>query len=194
MSYYCEYCNYSAKNSSNFVHHKKTQKHIKNSTNTSNISLNNSQSINPVLNRYQSSIIKNPVTFECENCSAKFNYKNNYYRHRKICQKNSILDNIREKEKELLQKEFNMKLEYMQKEKDMITKIEKEKTELLNNFMTNSNILLNKANDNTKVTAEAMKSVSMSALKYANEKFQNTPALFSWHDKFRAGNRFQFSV
>ena len=50
-------------------------------------------------------------------------------------------------------------------------------TELLNNFMANANVLLNKANDNTKITAQAVQTMSMSALKYANEKFQNTPAL-----------------
>ena len=43
--------------------------------------------------------------------------------------------------------------------------------------MNNANILLNKAHDNTKITTQAMHNVSMSAIKYANEKFTNTPAL-----------------
>jgi hypothetical protein len=59
----------------------------------------------------------------------------------------------------------------------MFKKLEKEKSDMLNSFMSNANNLLNKAQDNTKITAEAMKSVSMSALKYANEKFKDTPAL-----------------
>ena len=81
-------------------------------------------------------------------------------------------------------KELKLKLEFSEKEKELYQKLEKEKSEmlkekseLLNNFMVNSNILLNKANDNTKVTAEAMKSVSISALKYANDKFKDAPAL-----------------
>ena len=43
--------------------------------------------------------------------------------------------------------------------------------------MNNANILLNKAHDNTKITTQAIQTVSMSAIKYANEKFKNTPAL-----------------
>ena len=43
--------------------------------------------------------------------------------------------------------------------------------------MANANILLNKANDNTKITAQTLQNMSMSALKYANEKFKDTPAL-----------------
>jgi K+-sensing histidine kinase KdpD len=48
---------------------------------------------------------------------------------------------------------------------------------MLNNFMNNANVLLNKANDNTKITAQAMQTVSVSALKYANDKFNNAPVL-----------------
>jgi hypothetical protein len=59
----------------------------------------------------------------------------------------------------------------------MLKKSEKEKTELLNNFMVNANTIINKAQDNTKITAEAIKSVSMSALKYANENFKEAPIL-----------------
>ncbi len=77
--------------------------------------------------------------------------------------------------KELI--ETKLKLEYTEKEKELLQKLEKEKSDMLNTFMANANTLLNKASDNTKVTAEAMKSVSMSALKYANEKFKNTPAM-----------------
>ena len=43
--------------------------------------------------------------------------------------------------------------------------------------MSNANVLLNKATDNTKITAQTLQTVSISALKYANEKFKNTPAL-----------------
>jgi hypothetical protein len=71
-----------------------------------------------------------------------------------------------EKEKELIEKE-----------KNLYQKIEKEKSELLKDFMANANVLLNKANDNTKITAQAMQTVSVSALKYANDKFKDTPQL-----------------
>ncbi len=73
--------------------------------------------------------------------------------------------------------EKDYKLKMAEKEVEIIKKLEKEKSELLTNFMSNANNLLNKAHDNTKITTEAMKSVSMSALKYANEKFRDTTAL-----------------
>ena len=53
--------------------------------------------------------------------------------------------------------------------------------------MNNANILLNKANDNTKITAQAMQTVSVSALKYANDKFKDTPALLPL-DNFNINN------
>lgn len=78
-----------------------------------------------------------------------------------------------EKEKELLEKQK----EFADKEIEMLKRSEKEKTELLNNFMNNAISIINKAQDNTKITAEAMKSVSISAIKYANEKFSCAPPL-----------------
>ena len=114
----------------------------------------------------------------CKICLKSFKHKSSLSRHKIICIKQKIneIDNndndlkikliISEKEKEL------------EKEKVEIYKqMHEEKTELLNNFMSNANNIINNAQNNTKVAAEAMKSVSMSALKYANEKFQNTPAL-----------------
>jgi hypothetical protein len=68
-------------------------------------------------------------------------------------------------------------LELAEKETAIFKKLENEKSELLTNFMNNANILLNKAQDNTKITAQAMQSVSMSAIKYANERFKSTGAL-----------------
>ena len=41
MSYYCEFCNYTAKNSSNFVNHKKTKKHLQLSTTKSTCTVKN---------------------------------------------------------------------------------------------------------------------------------------------------------
>ena len=48
---------------------------------------------------------------------------------------------------------------------------------LLNQIVNNANEIISKSQDNTKITAQAIQTVSMSALKYANEKFKNAPAL-----------------
>ncbi len=180
MSYYCEKCNYTAKNSSNFANHKKTQKHLLQFTTAVEKSEctdeEKSSSINLVSLKYQTSIIDDTAAavFVCETCSREFKHKNNYYRHKKTCMAKNSENQI----------ELKLKLQYAEKEKEMFMKLDneknqiiKEKTELLNNFMANANHIINKAQDNTKITAQAMQTVSISALKYANDKFDNAPLL-----------------
>ena len=193
MVYTCDLCDYSTGDAANYSRHKKTKKHIKILDST--MSKNKDKypkGVQQVSNNYQTDIkndtdtttsINSDNIFKCEFCDKNFNYKNNYYRHRKSCNKTNLDKNlytdlkikliISEKEKEMEKQEK----EFHKEKTELLSGFLKEKTELLNNFMTNSNILLNKATDNTKTTAEAIKSVSMSAIKYANEKFQNTPAL-----------------
>jgi hypothetical protein len=129
MSYYCEKCNYTAKNSSNFTNHKKTQKHLLQFSNTVCKSEctdeeTTADSINIVSFKYPISIINDTTTavvavvFTCENCSREFKHKNNYYRHKKTCS-NSI-----KKNKEF---ELQLKLEYSEKEKELYKKIRKRK-------------------------------------------------------------------
>ena len=182
MSYHCKNCDYYTNSCSNFINHKKTKKHIKNCIPTekqSNSDIKVSANINP-------KTAKKSENYNCENCNANFTFKNNYYRHKKNCKKEDdnkeIFEKMFEKEKEILEKDYQLKL--AEKEKEFMQKIDKEKdniikekTELLNNFMSNANNIINNAQNNTKATAEAIKTVSMSAIKYANEKFQNTPAL-----------------
>jgi hypothetical protein len=62
-------------------------------------------------------------------------------------------------------------------EKEIYKKLLEEKSVMLDNFMANANVLLNKANDNTKITAQTLQTVSVSALKYANDKYKDAPAL-----------------
>ena len=135
-------------------------------------------------------------SLQCSNCKIIFKHKSSLSRHTKLCKilnDNQIIKKNFDLEKELMEKDYKLKIaekEYKlilaekeckinlaEKEVEIIKKLEKEKSELLTNFMSNANNLLNKAHDNTKITTEAMKSVSMSALKYANEKFKDTPAL-----------------
>ena len=171
--YFCEACNYTTEFSSNFCNHKKTKKHLKN-LDINNLTLEDrdpersdeipKRSIKDLKNSKKTIVVNSK--FICEFCEEKFSHKTNYYRHRKKC-------DAKHSDYKVLKKELEME----KKEKELIIKIEKEKTELLNNFMANANVLLNKANDNTKITAQTLQTVSVSALKYANEKFKNAPAL-----------------
>jgi len=172
MSYYCEFCNYSTENQGNFSHHKKTKKHIK------NLDINNLNkttcSINSIYVANNATSNEEKTTyFQCKNCEKKFKHHSSFYRHNKNC----IIENDTIKNLQLqliLEKKEKEFIEKMEKDKSELLK---EKTELLNNFMNNANILLNKATDNTKITAQVIQNVSMSALKYANEKFTEAPAL-----------------
>jgi hypothetical protein len=181
MSYFCEYCNYTAKNSSNFVNHKKTQKHLTAFSNKSNYDIDKLSSsylkkCSVIKNDNNATAVTNLLI--CNFCKKEFNHKSNLSRHKKTCldknNKDKLINDLRA---QLEISEYKMKLEISEKEKELYKILEREKTELLNTFMHNANKIINKEQDNNKVTTDALKSVSMSALKYANEKFKNAPAL-----------------
>ncbi len=159
MSYTCQLCNYFTNNQGNLSHHKKTKKHLKNLDTTSlkcsssspNVAISATNATTYVVSQNTSNFDK----FSCEICEKNFKHSSSYYRHIKKCNKTSSI------------KELQLKLEFS----------EKEKSELLNNFMNNANTIINKAHDNSKITTQAMQNVSMSALKYANEKYKIAPIL-----------------
>jgi hypothetical protein len=188
MSYYCEICDYTATSSSGFSHHKKTQKHLKLALPKVTINANKLAEISSSLATVSSSLANeanknfnnfNSDFLQCSTCKMDFKHKSSLSRHKKSCKVSEDINakNNFELEKKFLEKEYKLKLEIAEKEAEMFKKLEKEKSDMLNSFMSNANTLLNKAHDNTKITAQAMQSVSMSALKYANEKFKDTPAL-----------------
>ncbi len=194
MSYYCEICEYTATSSSGFSHHKKTQKHLKLTSVKDLYANKNIPKISIPLENdncklsYDANINFNIEGFQCQNCKTGFKHKSSLSRHKNSCKVNNDTknnDNF-ELEKKFLEKEYKLKLELALAEKEtaIFKKLEQEKSELLKEksemlsiFMNNANNLLNKAQDNTKITAQAMQNVSISALKYANDKFKNTPAL-----------------
>ncbi len=183
MSFYCKFCDYTTYNSGNFSHHKKTKKHssallleeLKSNTDNkkTNILLASSASTVAKLNN---NCYEKTTVFECINCTKSFNHESSMYRHQKNCKKQKETN-----------KELKLKLEYEIKEKELYKKLEQEKTELLNNFMNNANTIINKAHDNAKLSTEAIQNVSISAIKYANEKYQNAPPLLTL-DNFNINN------
>jgi len=196
MSYYCEFCDYKTDSQSNFCNHKKTKKHVSLASSKSNTEYKNKTEIlaetSTVLAK-PSTVLAKPsnisytkiADFICENCSKKFKHDSSFYRHKKNCKDVDLKTKLAEKELE--EKELKIKLEYEIKEKELYKKLEQEKTELLNNFMNNANQIINKTQDNAKLSTEAIQNVSMSAIKYANEKFQNAPPLLTL-DNFNINN------
>lgn len=181
MSYSCEHCNYFTNNQGNLSHHKKTKKHLKN---LDSFSLKCSFSSIDVAKMTTTAttyvVSKNPM-FSCELCKKNFKHSSSYYRHIKNCDKEICIKPVNT---DSTFKELQMKLEFAEKEKELLKKIElekdniiKEKSEFLNTFMNNANTIINKAQDNTKITAQAIQCVSMSALKYANDKYKAAPIL-----------------
>ena len=184
MKYTCELCNYSTENQGNFCHHKKTKKHLEKlegkSLNfqqcSSNVTVCSNQSYN--IDTTKTTLVKSNKNsdkiYVCSNCDFEFKHHSSYYRHKKTCNSQT---------NESIQ-ELKLKLAFAEKEKELLKKIEKEKneiikekSELLNTFMANANTIINKAQDNTQITAQAMQNLSVSALKYANDKFKDAPAL-----------------
>ncbi len=173
MSYNCEICNFSTSNSSNLSHHRKTKKHL---LKCKSVNENNDNSTGVYTGDTSKSTsnylpVYTPTgrNYSCQTCGFLTSHKSSFYRHQKTC-KNDNQDAISVME-------LKLKLEFAEKEKDLFKKLEAEKSELLNNIMVNANHIINKANDNTKITAQAMQTVSVSALKYANDKFKDTPVL-----------------
>ncbi len=166
MSYYCEYCNYEAKNSSNFVHHKKTQKHIKKSSQSTDKDTEVSQKYLSTKNPVE----KNESEILCIDCGKTFTFKNNYYRHKKICTHKNINESKiqiqLEKqiiEKEIMEKEYKHKLELAEKEKEMAErekelyqKLEKEKSEMLNTFFASFNEKMNESLDKNRTLLDTI--------------------------------------
>ena len=191
MTYTCTFCDYSTENQGNFSHHKKTKKHIlKMQSMDENVELCNTFATPKYITSNIDATKINTKNYICQNCNNIYLHHSSYYRHKKNCinENKQIKTELEKKiiEKDIMEKEFKsqlelseykMKLEMMEKEKNLYQKLEKEKTDLLNNFMHNANKIINKEQDNNKIPTDALKSVSISALKYANEKFKNTPAL-----------------
>ena len=178
--YYCESCEYKTEYASNFCIHKKSKKHKSLSEKKEHeqliLAINNKKL---ALDSSSEIIIanKNYNELECPFCQILIKHKSSFSRHKKLCsEKNKEKETINDKllnKIEILEKEK----EFERREKELYQKLEKEKTEFLNNFMNSANKIINKEQDNNKVTTDALKTVSISAIKYANEKFKNAPAL-----------------
>jgi hypothetical protein len=191
--YECTICNYKTPYSGNFSSHIKTIKHcrlicVKSDTSGKTIETIHDVAEDVALMLHDATYSATSKTivlekkknknFICEICSGNFKHHSSYYRHKKTCTQSTPKDD------NITINELEMKLQYSEKEKEMFKKLEyekdeiiKEKTQLLNTFMANANHIINKANDNTKITAQAMQTVSVSALKYANDNFNNAPVL-----------------
>ena len=129
--YSCKSCNYSTQDRRNFFRHQKAKKHLK------YIDNNKKENVKEEINKKLNTIIK------CEYCSTEFKYKNNYYRHRKICSEKEIIykDNIIKdniiKEKDIELEKCNKAILNMKLEHEI--QINKILTECLNK----SNALIN---------------------------------------------------
>jgi hypothetical protein len=171
MSYKCSICDYLTNDSGNYSRHKKTKKHIeltskKTTSMSKKIKVSSkiaTDSMKLVDKANLDDSINSPLI--CPYCKISIKHKSSFSRHKKNCKDTDLVN------------ELKLKLEISEKEKEILSRIEKEKTELLNNFMVNANNIINNAQNNTKTTTEAIKAVSISALKYANDKFKDAPAL-----------------
>ena len=177
--YNCEICKYATEFSSNYSIHKKSKKHLLLISEKSKD--NNSYPKKSILDKQNNSNViihlssddnklslddnKNNRKFICTNCQTEFTQNSNLSRHKKKCVKIEPKEIDKKEEKEDLigmVKELKIKMEFMERE-----------NKILNNILENANSVINK----TTHLANTNANVSMSAIKYANEKFKDTPAL-----------------
>jgi hypothetical protein len=192
MKYSCKVCDYETERYSNYYYHKKSNKHITKIQEKENIPKQINPSTRVSLHKDTSKCRLVNTKYNCKSCDFETKHKSSFYRHSKVCDNNDMIaqsNNLEKEVNEMKNKVFEMNnkvsiLEQekylIQREKNMFEIVAKEKSELLKMFMENSNTIINKVNDNSKVTTEAMQNVSISALKYAKEKFSDAPALITF--------------
>ena len=179
MQYQCKNCDYKTSSQSNFCNHKKTKKHLEKIRNLDILCHENIiafPEISKSSKNLENGNKKTAIILECDICSKKYITKSGLFKHKKTCYSINSQENIISELKHKLEITEKEK-EFEKKEKELYKKLEEQKSDFLNNFMNNANVLLNKANDNTKITAQAMQTISISAIKYANEKFKSAPIL-----------------
>ncbi len=161
----CKECNYTTKFKSNLLSHQNSKKH--------KLSINNKSKLDDEINPMNSvkvnlTHIKGNKTYKCEFCDFTSIHGSSYSRHKTLCKKSNKKEICNDKESKINNeelytiKELKLKMEFMERE-----------NRLLNDILVNANNVINK----TTTIATANANISMSALKYANEKFKNAPAL-----------------
>ena len=148
-NYYCECCQYQAKQKSNYERHLRTKKHLS----KKNESPQNHQKVTPESPKSHHLVTPKSPFFQCKYCNKEFKFKQGMYRHIKYtCKKNKDEDM-----KELVrllneQNEFNKNLNEQNKIKDkeietMKKQIDKLSNKLqfqqINNNMNSNNNIVN---------------------------------------------------
>ena len=183
--YKCEICNYEAKYYSNLFAHNKSKRHLnilslkneKSETINKKVTIVNSTvNMLPIHDNNNVNNIKNKVEkkYICKNCDFTTIHRSSFSRHSKNCivkndkkynqintnQHNN--NNNNDDDLRVIVKELKIKMEFMERE-----------NKLLNNILENANSVITKTTNLANTNAN----ISMSAIKYANDKFKNTPAL-----------------
>ena len=171
MDYYCECCNYSSNNLSNFNKHKKTNVHIKK---------NASIVKNPHNNHKKSTQITQKSTYICEYCKKEYSRHDSLKRHQETCKfKKSIVDTniIIEHNKQLVEEvnELRNKINQLEKEK-LEMKIEMLET------MHNDDKDDKKYFKDLVVGAGNLAQTSVNALTFVGNNFKSVPAIEAFND------------
>jgi hypothetical protein len=141
--------------------------------------------VNPTVNRLTSDVnfSVNSCTrkYTCPECEFETVHKSSFSRHKKTCKQkplsNNLVTDIKTKHNS---NECDENLKIKCKELELEIKYMERENKLLNTIVANANSVINKtaniANTNAQ-TAQVSANVSISALKYANERFKDAPIL-----------------
>ena len=125
--YYCECCNYDAKQKSNYEKHLQTKKHKE--------STQSQQLVNP-----KSTLVNKKSTFICKYCEKNFTTKQAMYRHIKYTCKNSKDEDLKELVKLMNEKLDNQSKEISKRDKQIVKLSKKLQINNNNCIIQNNNI------------------------------------------------------
>ncbi len=180
MSVKYDNCEYTDENNQKTIFTIKSTKNISKTSEKSTSASKVNTSVNRLTHDVNSDVNSCIRKYTCPDCDFETIHKSSFSRHKKSCKhkKETTIsitklnkDNTKECDENLKLKckELELEIKYMERE-----------NKLLNTIVANANSVINKtasiANTNAQ-TAQVSANVSISALKYANERFKDAPIL-----------------
>lgn len=144
MKYYCDLCDYSTIDSGNWVHHKRSKKHIRNEKDDEEIKnmanvishINFATLANANMNiNYQSNKLA------CRYCDKQFTCKSSLSRHKNHrCEKrmfhNDLIDNLKEQVEKIKDKIKDEEIEELKKNNEYLKSLVEKSTNITNNVIS----------------------------------------------------------
>ncbi len=180
MSKKYDICNNTDENNTILISHSKNTNFLPLNSRKSISECKVNTSVNQLTVDVNSSVNSGIRKYTCPECEFETVHKSSFSRHKKTCKQKMTSKIIVNNKKNNQDKESDENLKLKCKELELEIKYMERENKLLNTIVANANSVINKtasiANTNAQ-TAQVSANVSISALKYANERFKDAPIL-----------------